>query len=136
MAFSDVSSKESSWIARRIVSFRHAGRGLWLLISAQWNFRIHLLAAVIAIALAVFFQLAAFEWIILIVAIAIVLVTEALNTALERIVDLHQSELHPIARDAKDLAAASVLVSAIAALIIGILLFAPRLWHLLLAPSS
>src|ERR1700736_6131434 len=136
MAFSDVSSKESNWIARRIVSFRHAGRGLWLLISTQWNFRIHLLAAVIAIALAVFFQLAAFEWIILIVAIAIVLVTEALNTALERIVDLHQSELHPIARDAKDLAAAGVLVSAIAALIIGILLFAPRLWHFLLTPSS
>jgi diacylglycerol kinase (ATP) len=135
VAFSRVSSKESNWIVRRLVSFRHAGRGLWLLISTQWNFRIHLLAAAIAIGLAVFFELTEFEWLILTVTIALVLVAEAVNTSLERLVDLHQPEIHPLARDAKDLAAAVVLITAVGALIVGILLFGPRLWHLL-APGS
>jgi len=135
VALSSVPPKESSWITRRLVTFRHAGRGLWLLISTQWNFRIHLLATATAIGLAAFFHFVLFEWLILIITIALVLVAEAINTALERTNDLRRSGLDPIVRDAKDLAATAVLVSAIAALIVGTLLFAPRLWHLL-APSS
>jgi diacylglycerol kinase len=135
VALSSVPPKESSWITRRLVTFRHAGRGLWLLISTQWNFRIHLLATATAIGLAAFFHFVLFEWLILIITIALVLVAEAINTALERTNDLRRSGLDPIVRDAKDLAAAAVLLSAIAALIVGTLLFAPRLWHLL-APSS
>jgi diacylglycerol kinase len=94
-----------------------------------------LLAAAIAIGLAVFFDLTEFEWLILTVTIALVLVAEAVNTSLERLVDLHHPEIHPLARDVKDLAAAVVLISAVGALIVGILLFGPRLWHLL-APDS
>jgi len=135
VALSSVPPKESSWITRRLVSFRHAGRGLWLLISTQSNFRIHLLATAAAIGLAAFLRFVLFEWLILFITIALVLVAEAMNTALERTNDLHQSSPDPIVRDAKDLAAAAVLLSAIAALIVGTLLFAPRLWHLL-APGS
>jgi len=131
MALSSVSPKKGSWISRRLVSFRHAGRGLWLLVASQWNFRIHLFAAAVAIGLAAFFRFALFEWLILVITIAIVLVAEAINTALERTNDLHQPGLDPIARDAKDLAAAAVLLSAIAALVTGTILFVPRLWHLL-----
>jgi diacylglycerol kinase len=93
------------------------------------------LATATAIGLAAFFHFVLFEWLILIITIALVLVAEAINTALERTNDLRRSGLDPIVRDAKDLAAAAVLLSAIAALIVGTLLFAPRLWHLL-APSS
>jgi diacylglycerol kinase len=135
VALSSVSPKKGSWISRRLGSFRHAGRGLWLLIASQWNFRIHLFAAAVAVALAAFFHFALFEWLVLLITIALVLVAEAINTALERTNDLRQPSVDPIARDAKDLAAAAVLLSAIAALIVGVALFAPKLWHLL-APSS
>jgi diacylglycerol kinase len=106
-----------------------------LLISSQWNFRIHLLATTTAIGLAAFFHFVLFEWLILVITIALVLIAEAINTALERTNDLRQPRLDPIARDAKDLAAAAVLLAAIAALIVGVVLFVPRLWHLL-APGS
>jgi diacylglycerol kinase len=135
VALSSVPPKKGSWISRRLGSFRHAGRGLWLLISSQWNFRIHLFAAAVAVALAAFLHFALFEWLILLITIALVLVAEAINSALERTNDLHQPSVDPIVRDAKDLAAAAVLLSAIAALIVGVVLFAPKLWHLL-TPNS
>ena len=56
-----------------------------------------------------YFRISAIEWLVLIVAIALVFCAEALNTALERTVDLLEPERHPVARDAKDLAAAGVL---------------------------
>jgi diacylglycerol kinase len=67
----------------------------------------------------------------LVVAIALVLSAEALNTAIERTVDLVEPERHPWARDAKDLAAAAVLIASLCSLIVGIILFGPRLCGLL-----
>jgi diacylglycerol kinase len=67
----------------------------------------------------------------LIVAIASVLCAEALNTAIERTVDLIGPEQHPVARDAKDLAAAGVLIASLCSLIVGVILFGPRLLRLL-----
>ena len=93
------------------------------------------MATATAIGLAAFFHFVLFEWLILVITIALVLVAEAINTALERTNDLQQPRLDPIARDAKDLAAAAVLLAAIAALIVGVVLFFPRLLHLL-APGS
>jgi diacylglycerol kinase len=72
------------------------------------------------------------EWLFLIAAIASVLSAEALNTALKRTVDLIGPERHPVARDAKDLAAAGVLIACLCSLIIGVILFGPRLLRLLL----
>jgi diacylglycerol kinase len=63
----------------------------------------------------------------LIVAIALVFCAEALNSALERVVDLLEPKRHPLARDAKDLAAAGVLMASLSALIVGVILFGPRL---------
>src|SRR5208282_2365753 len=115
---------------RRARSFAHAGRGILLLCLTQWNFRIHLIAALVAVALGFYFQISAIEWVILAAAIALVLCAEALNTAIERVVDLVEPDHHPVARDAKDLAAA-VLIASICAAIIGVLLFGPRLIHIL-----
>ena len=80
-----------------------------------------------AICLACYFGLSAVEWLVLIVAIALVFCAEALNTALERVVDLLEPERHALARDAKDLAAAGVLMASLSALIVGVILFGPRL---------
>ena len=98
-----------------------------MLCLTQWNFRIHLIAGLGAICLACYFRLSVVEWLVLIAAIALVLTAEALNTALERMVDLLEPERHPVARDAKDLAAAGVLIASLSALIVGLILFGPRL---------
>ena len=115
------------------MSFVCAGRGLALLCLAQPNFRIHLFASFCAIALGWFFAISTIEWLVLVVTITVVLTTEALNTVLEKVVDLYQPDRHPIARDAKDLAAAAVLVASTGALIVGVILFGPRLVRMLVA---
>jgi diacylglycerol kinase len=120
------SNRFFGWIKGRAQSFAHAGRGFYLLCLTQWNFRIHLITGLGAICLACYFRLSAVEWLVLIAAIALVLTAEALNTALERMVDLLEPERHPVARDAKDLAAAGVLMASLLALIVGVILFGPR----------
>jgi diacylglycerol kinase (ATP) len=118
------------WVGRRARSFFHAGRGLFVLCFREPNFQIHLVAGILAIGFAMFFGLTAVEWLFLILTISVVLTAEAFNTALERMVDLVHPELHPLARDAKDLAAAAVLICSIAAAVIGLILFAPRIFRL------
>ena len=121
----------SEWAKRRAKSFTHAGRGVLLLCLTQWNFRIHLIAALVAVSLGFYFHISAIEWVILATVIGLVLCAEALNTAIERMVDLLEPDHHPVARDAKDLAAAAVLIASICAAIIGVLLFGPRMMHIL-----
>jgi diacylglycerol kinase (ATP) len=79
--------------------------------------------------LGVFFQLSRFEWCWIVVAIAIVWTAEALNTAFEFLADAASPNFHPVVRDAKDVAAGAVLIAAIAAVIIGVIVF----WQHLLA---
>jgi diacylglycerol kinase len=124
------SNRIFGWISCRAQSFRHAGRGLLLLCLTQWNFRIHLAAGIGAVCLAAYFRITSIEWLSLIAAIALVLCAEALNTALERTVDLLEPERHPLARDAKDLGAAGVLIASLFALIVGLIVFGPRIFGL------
>jgi diacylglycerol kinase len=119
------------WIKCRAKSFAHAGRGIFLLCRTQWTFRIHLAAGLGAISLGCYFRISTVEWLILIGVIALVLSIEALNTALERTVDLLEPKRHPVARDAKDMAAAGVLLASLCAFIVGLILFGPRLVRLL-----
>jgi len=119
------------WLRRRAMSFVCAGRGLALLCLSQPNFRIHLAASICTIALGWLFWISVIEWLILVLTIALVLTTEALNTVLEKTVDLCRPDRHPAARDAKDLSAAAVLIACTGALIVGIVLFGPRVARLL-----
>lgn len=64
--------------------------------------------------------------------IGLVLCAETLNTAIERTVDLIEPQRHPVARDAKDLAAAGVLIASVCSFVVGVILFGPRLMRLLL----
>ena len=89
--------------------------------------RIHIVAAVLVSALCRWLQIDVLEWLFIILAIAVVLAAEALNTALKYVVDLASSEWHPLARDAKDVAAAAVLICSIGAAIIGVMVLAPYL---------
>jgi diacylglycerol kinase len=119
------------WAGGRLRSFYHAGRGLFTLCAREPNFQIHLAAAVLAIGFGLFFGISNVEWLVLILTISAALTAEAFNTALERMVDLIHPERHPLARDAKDLAAAAVLTISIAAAVIGLILFAPRILRIL-----
>ena len=111
----------------RWASLRHAVRGLQVLLR-QPNARIHALAACVVVALAYGLQVSASEWLALVLAIGLVIGAEALNTALEFAVDLAQPKWHALARDAKDVAAAGVLICSLAAAVVGLVVFGPRLW--------
>jgi diacylglycerol kinase len=81
------------------------------------------------IALAFWVNVSRIEWVILILTIAAVWTAELTNTAIETVVDLASPEQKPLAKIAKDVAAGAVLVTAIAAILVGLLLLGPPLWH-------
>ncbi|MDH7498576.1 MAG: diacylglycerol kinase family protein, partial [Syntrophomonadaceae bacterium] len=108
-------------------SFAHALRGIGYVLATQRNMRVHTLAALAALLLAARLQVARWEWAAIIFAIALVLASEAMNTAVEKTVDLATDEFHPLARAAKNCAAGAVLLAAAAALGIGWVVFGQRL---------
>ncbi len=120
----------SNVAASRIASVGHALRGLQVLLR-QPNARIQVVGACVAAGLGAGFRISVSEWIALVFAIGAVITAEALNTALELAVDLAEPEWHAVARDAKDVAAGGVLLSSIAATIVGLLIFVPKLKALL-----
>lgn len=97
------------------------------MVRSQANARIHLAATVVVVAMGLWLQLPERDWALLTLAIGGVWAAEALNTAIETVVDLVSPEWHPLARDAKDLAAGGVLLATFAAVVIGVLVFAPPL---------
>lgn len=112
--------------ASRLGSFGHALRGLRVFVS-QPNARIHCAAAGGVVALGLWLGVSRLEWVALVLAIALVMGAEALNTALEYAVDLASPEWHALARDAKDVAAAAVLVCSLGAAVVGALVLVPYL---------
>ncbi len=115
---------------RFIMAFRFAFAGIGHLLRTQRNFQIHLLIGAIAIALGAVFRIDRWEWIALSVTITLVLAAEGVNTAVEAVVDLVTREYQPLARTAKDVAAGTVLICALGAIVVGVLIFGPRLWAL------
>ncbi len=108
-------------------SFGYALAGLGWLVRTQRNARIHLVIALVAVALGAWLGLSGPEWAVLLLTIGLVLAAEAFNTALEAAVDLASPEWHALARIAKDVSAGGVLVLALAAVGVGVALFAGRL---------
>ena len=118
-------------LAARLASVWHAVRGLGILLREQHNARIHLVAALIAVGLALLLGLSAGEWLVLILVIGWVLALESFNSALEYLCDAISEQPHPLIGKAKDVAAAAVLISALTAALIGLLIFLPKIWLLL-----
>lgn len=112
-------------------SFVYAWRGLWHAVRTQRNARVHLTIAATAIALGLWLGIAPVEWAMVFVAITGVFVAEMFNTVAEACVDLATQEFHPLARVAKDVAAGAVLANAILSVVIGLFVFLPHLWPLL-----
>lgn len=112
-------------------SFVFAFEGLVWMARTQRNAQVHLFITGIVLIAAVFFQVSMSEWLALILAIALVLALEAMNSAVEAVVDLSSPQLHPLAKRAKDAAAGSVLIAAIGAALVGCIVFLPKFWALL-----
>ncbi len=120
-----------AFIRAQMKSFGHAVRGIRLLVQSERNAQIHLLASAVVIVLGLTFSISPEEWGLLVLATGLVWAAEAVNTAVERVIDLCNPEHHPIAGEAKDLAAGAVLLAAVAALVVGLILFLPRIGTLL-----
>lgn len=118
--------KDLSWRAR-YRTFRHAARGIATLLHSQWNARIHFVCAFVVAGMAFWLGLSPVEWCLIVFAIGFVWVAEALNTAIEFLVDLASPEIHPLAGKAKDIAAGAVLSAALVAVMIGLIVFGPKL---------
>jgi diacylglycerol kinase len=108
-------------------SFGFAVEGLTTIARTQPNFWVHLLAACLALALGVVLRLSPSELAAIVLTIALVLVVESVNTALETLCDLVSPGHHPLVKQAKDVSAAAVLIAALASVAIALLLFGPRL---------
>ena len=110
-------------ITKRAKSLTHAGRGIWLFLKTTHNAWIHITVLIVVVALGVYFDITKTEWFMLVFAAGFVLVSEAFNTAIEIDIDLTSPNYHPFARDTKDVAAGAVLISAITAIIVGVMIF-------------
>jgi diacylglycerol kinase (ATP) len=119
-------------LGKLISAFRFAFHGVGYLLRTQRNAQIHCLVAACALALGALLGLARWEWLALVLTITLVLAAEGVNTAVEAAVDVATSQYHPLARVAKDVAAGTVLICAIASVIVGCIIFIPHLWELLM----
>lgn len=114
-------------------SFRHALAGIVYVVRTQRNARIHLAVAAAAVGLGLWIGLTPTQWAVVAVVAGMVLAAEWLNTAVEAMVDLATPDYHPLAKVAKDAAAAAVLLTAIIAVVVGVLLLVLPIARWLLA---
>lgn len=114
-------------MSRRIGSFKHAIRGIGLMLRSQHNAWIHAVATVCVMVFGLLFGVTPSQWCWLVLAVMAVWTAEALNTALEFLADFASPEFHPLVKKAKDVAAGAVLISAIGSVIIGLFVLGPYL---------
>ena len=110
-------------------SLKRAWRGICHTLKTQRHMQFHVLATIIVLSMAWWTKVSRFEWLILMVAIGCVIGAEVMNSAVEIVVDMVQPNFHPLAGMAKDVASGAVLVTAIQAIVIGLIVFAPSLFR-------
>ncbi|MBN2805048.1 MAG: diacylglycerol kinase family protein [Prolixibacteraceae bacterium] len=123
--------KKKFSIKARLKSFGFAFQGLTRLVRYEHNAWIHFMATIVVLGLAWWLELTRAEWILLVLVIGLVWMAEAFNTALEHLADAVSTAPDRNIKQAKDMAAAAVLIAALVALITGLLIFVPRLIQLM-----
>ena len=114
-------------------SFQNALVGIKTAYKSQRNLRIHIFVSLFVIIAGVILKVSIFEWLILLLTILMVFISELFNTAIEFTVDLFSTEYSKQAKSAKDVSAAGVLVTAIFSVAIGLMIFLPKLLALSLS---
>lgn len=115
--------------SKRKIGFRFAWNGM-MVMKQERNFRIHMIVALFVIVAGIIVKLSTFEWSIIVLTIGLVMALEMVNTSIETLLDYVKPDLHPTAKVIKDIAAGAVLVAAIAAVVIGLLIFLPKIYHM------
>lgn len=118
--------KRSFSLKARLKSFTYAFNGLRVMLKNEHNFRIHCFATVCAVTTGIIFNLSALEWAAIVFAIVLVVAGETFNSAVERLCDFVQPGRDERIGIIKDMSAGAVLLCAIAAVIIGLLVFVPK----------
>ncbi|WP_438831211.1 diacylglycerol kinase family protein [Streptococcus pluranimalium] len=127
-------NKQKKWKNRTLTaSMEFAITGVVNAYKEERNMRKHMISALLAIIAGLIFQISALEWLFLLLSIFLVISFEIINSAIENVVDL-ASDYHfsMLAKNAKDMAAGAVLVISVYALIIGLIIFVPKMWNLVL----
>ena len=116
---------------RLLHSFRYAISGIKEAFKQERNLKIHLIIAIIVIIMGFVLSISFFEWSLIFLAIGGMLSLEMMNSSIERVVDLVTEDFHPLAKAAKDIAAGAVLIFAAISVVIGLIIFLPKLADLL-----
>jgi diacylglycerol kinase (ATP) len=123
-----LSEKKRFSLVARARSFNHAFRGIGIIFRTQHNAWLHALIAGVVIILGFAYRISEGEWALVILAITSVLAAESFNTAIEIDIDLTSPNYHPYARDTKDVASATVLITALGAAVVGAIIFLPKIF--------
>jgi len=114
-------------IRKRLVSFRFAFNGIKNLIKNEHNSRIHIVTLICVIVLGILLKIELIEWIAISIVSGLVILTELLNTAIERLADFVESDWNEKIGIIKDYCAGAVLISAVISVIVGGLIFIPKI---------
>lgn len=125
-----ISEKKRFSIIARVRSANYAFRGFVLLLKTSHNFLGHIFFMALAVYLGFILHISSVEWVLIVITTGLVLITEALNSAFEIDINLTSPEYHPYARDTKDIAAAAVLISVLVSIVVGLIIFLPKIYLL------
>ncbi len=114
-------------IKRFFKSFGYAVDGLVYAFKYEQNMLVHILATITVVILGIVLEISPVEWLICFLIIGLVIATELINTSIEAVVDLTCPETNPLAKVAKDTAAAAVMVFAIVAILLAVFIFLPKI---------
>jgi diacylglycerol kinase len=114
-------------LRRLLQSFRYAIKGFFKVVREEQNLKIQFLAAIVVVATGICLRVSSRDWALLVLAILFVLLTEVINSALERVTDILKTRLNGYVKEIKDIMAAAVMLASIGAVIIGLLVFLPYL---------
>ncbi len=118
--------KRPSYLRKRLKSFSYALAGLRSLWKSEAHSKIHAIATFVVIMAGIGIGISPLEWFMVMAAVVLVWITEAINTGLESLCDLVHPDPHPLVKKVKDIAAGAVLIAALFALGVGIAVFLPH----------
>ncbi|GJQ63952.1 MAG: diacylglycerol kinase [Melioribacteraceae bacterium] len=116
----------NKYLRKEIKSFGHAFRGIYILVSTQPHAKIHLVASIVVLLSGIILDYSSIEWAILVVMIGVVIAAEGINSAIEFLADRVSNEYHELIKNAKDVAAGSVLLLAISSVIVASIIILPK----------
>jgi undecaprenol kinase len=114
-------------LIKLLKSFAFAFNGIKICFASETNFKIHIAIGLATILLGLGFGILYSEWIVICICIALVIAMEMINTAIEKLCDVVQTSFHPTIKKVKDIAAGAALIMAIASVIVGAIIFLPKI---------